>query len=205
MAQLFVPIRMIDNRVETISTYKLFEVVAEKHNSTIFNAFRLESQTQKLHSYFGVEQNFDFQIKRKVGAKEESTNIDSISLGVLCSAYAAAKNRGFKQKYDFITTTGNYDVQDGKIILKGVADVEEKYKAVQNYASVNADKKHLFLYVSSEEIIPEGLQENNVFVIRYDSSFPVECVFAEFFEPTDIQKQCIQSLLQYILKLGMYH
>ena len=77
---------------------------------------------------------------------------------------------------------------DGRIFLSEVTDIKEKYKAVQDYAIKNVDKKHLFLYVSSEEIIPDGIQENNVHVIRYDGTFPAECIFAEVFEDTTIEK-----------------
>ena len=143
---------------------------------------------EKLKEFFNSE---TFSIKIINNGKpfrSFSERVRSISLGVFCSTYAKAYNRKFSKKYDSITVTGDFYVRDGKVFLSGVTDIKEKYKAVQNYAVANVDKKHLFLYVSSEEIIPDGIQENNVHVIRYDSNFPVECVFAEVFEDTTIEK-----------------
>lgn len=202
MAQLFVP---INDKIEATDSYKLFEVVLTGYGSTTFNGLPLQPQRQKLQSYFGIYQCFSFGILRKVGEKEElfrnfnekSERINSISLGVLCSAYAASKNRELNQKYDSITVTGNYEVQDGKIILKGVADIEKKYEAVQEYTKTNTDKNHLFVCVSDNDKnnIISGWH-NNIFVMRISPNEKIECVFAEIFDLSDVQKQKLGSLPQ---------
>nr|MCR5290954.1 hypothetical protein [Treponema sp.] len=202
MATLYVPI-IVNDEINKIRA-NLFSITSKEYSGkkSEFNGREVSEFNAKLKKTFS--QSFSFDIyeygkEKKDGVfKNFSGNTLSISLGILCSAYATAHKHQLKEKYDSITVTGNFDIDDnGKICLHDVIYLKEKYNAVQNYASVNADKKHLFLYVSSEEVVPEGLQENNVLVIRYDGSFPVECIFAEVFEPTDIQKQCIQSLQQY--------
>ena len=199
MPQLFVPILV--NACHK-SLFSVTGKTMENHRNSEFNGQLYPGLNKKLKECFHTEVfSFDFY---EYGKEKEDDSFDnftenttSISLGILCSAYVAKEERKLKEKYDSITVTGNFNVIDGRIFLSEVTDIEEKYKAVQDYASKNADKKHLFLYVSSKETTPDGIQENNVHVIRYDGTFPVECVFAEVFEPSDIQKQSIQSLQQY--------
>lgn len=202
MATLYVPI-IVNDELNKIRA-NLFAITSKEYSGkkSEFNGREVSEFNAKLKKTFSQAFSFDiyeYGKEKKDGVfKNFSGNTLSISLGVLCSAYATVHNRKLKEKYDSITVTGNFDVDDnGKICLQDVIYLKEKYNAVQNYASANSDKKHLFLYISPEEVIPDGLQENNVLVVRYDGSFPVECVFAEVFEPTDNEKQCIQSLQQY--------
>ena len=203
MSQLFVPI-IVNDEIGEARHKSLFSVTGktkennQESNSDINGWDRTNSNPKffsaldkKLENCFPNESfSFDVceygKVKKDAPLENFSENMTSISLGILCSAYVAKKVRNLKEKYDSITVTGNFNVIDGIISLSEVTDIEEKYKAVQDYASKNADKKHLFVYISSEEIIPDGIQENNVHVIRYDSTFPAECVLAEVFE--DIKK-----------------
>ena len=195
MPQLFVPI-LVNDEIGEARHKSLFSVTGktmENHRNSEFNGQLYPGLNKKLKECFHTEVfSFDFYEygkEKEDGAFEYfSENTESISLGILCSAYVAKEARKLKEKYDSITVTGNFNVIDGRIFLSEVTDIEEKYKAVQDYASKNPDKKHLFLYVSSEEIIPDGIQENNVHVIRYDGTFPAECIFAEVFEDTTKEK-----------------
>ncbi len=214
MENLFVPI--IVNKSINITRSSLFCVKSKISNNRDISKFNgwdhtnsenkakkefLRSLNDKLKSYF-VSDAFSFDILETGKDSEHgafelfSESTASISLGVFCSAYAKIYKRNFKEKYNSITVTGDFSVQDGKVFLSEVTDIEEKYKAVQDYASKNADKKHLFIYVSSEEDISGGWH-NNIFVMPLSQREKIECVFAEVFEPSDIQNQCIQSLQQY--------
>jgi len=198
MATLYVPI-IVNDELNKIRV-NLFAITSKEYSGkkSEFNGREISEFNAKLKKTFSQAFSFDiyeYGKEKKDGVfKNFSGNTLSISLGILCSAYATAHNRQLKEKYDSITVTGNFDVDDnGKICLQDVIYLKEKYNAVQNYASANSGKKHLFLYASSEETIPEGLQENNVLVIRYDGCFSVECVLAEIFEPTDIQKNILKQ------------
>ena len=193
MGFLYVPI--LNKKSSSSSQGNLFSVTCGKQESAYtkskFNGYSDASVSfldKKLKGYFASE-TFSFKIMNEKESipnqrpfKNFSELVSSISLGLFCAAYKVKKGRDFRKKYDSITVTGDFQAINGEVQLSEVTDIKEKYKAVQDYASKNANKKHLFLYVSSEEIIPDGIQENNVLVIRYDSSFPVECVFAEVFE-----------------------
>ena len=201
MENLFVPI--IVNDSVNVTRNSLFCVSCKKFDNrdkSKFNGVDERILNKKLKSHF-VSDTFSFDILETGKNKEDGTFEDfsestaSISLGVFCSAYATMYNLSFKKKYDSITVTGDFSVQDGKIFLSEVTDIKEKYKAVQDYASKNTDKQHLFIYVSSEEMILGGWHDN-VFVIPVSQKDKIECVFAEIFEPTDVQNHCIQSLPQ---------
>ena len=202
MALLYVPIL----KTSSFLYSSLYSVTCEKQEPVYpwsrFNSLHNNSVSffnEKLKSYFASD-TFSFKISKenetdpkRRSFKFFSGQVTSISLGLFCAAYKTAKNRALREKYDSITVTGDFRVVDGKVQLVKVKDIKEKYKLVQNYAGRNADKNHLFIYISSEEIIPEGIQENNVLVIRYDSNFPVECVYAEIFEPTSRQENIFKQ------------
>lgn len=192
MGSLYVPIL----KTSSLLYSSLYSVTCEKQDDSRFSVSRfngyaddsVSSFNKKLGAYFTPD-TFSFKILKENEAdthrrafKFFSEQVTSISLGLLCAAYKTAIKRTFREKYESITVTGDFKVVNGDVHLVEVKDIGEKYKLVQNYASKHADKQHLFIYISSEEIIPDGLQENNVLVIRYDSSFPVGCVFADVFE-----------------------
>ena len=211
MPQLFVPI-LVNDEIGEARHKSLFSVTGKtmENNSgsnSVINEYDksyskfISVLDKKLKNCFPNE-SFSFNVyeygKNPIdGVFEDFTeNTMSISLGILCSAYVIKEEHKLKEKYDSITVTGNFNVIDGRIFLSEVTDIEEKYKAVQDYAIKNVDKKHLFIYVSSEEDISGGWH-NNIFVMPLSQREKIECVFAEVFEPSDIQNQCIQSLQQY--------
>ena len=203
MPQLFVPI-LVNDEIGKARHNSLFSVTGKTLENSSGSNSDINGYDESLSKFIPVlnkklkncfpNESFSFNVyeygKNPIdGVFEDFTeNTMSISLGILCSAYVIKEEHKLKEKYDSITVTGNFNVIDGRISLSEVTDIEEKYKAVQDYASKNADKKHLFVYISSEETIPDGIQENNVHVIRYDGTFPAECVFAEVFEDTTIEK-----------------
>ena len=199
MAKLYVPI--IVNEQLGKSRCNLFSaVVTHKYEITsnydsYFNGLSYPYLDKKLKCCF-PDATFSFDILEydkdpEFGVFENfSENTASISLGILCSAFATAHSRQLKEKYDSITVTGNYDIDEyGKIFLTDVSKLEEKFKTVQQYANNHADKNHLFLYISSKEIVPEGLHDDNLLVVRYDSTFSIECIFAEIFEGAYTEEQ----------------
>lgn len=197
MAKLYVPI-IVNKQLET-SQCNLFSVVSHKHDITNyydsdFNALPYSYLDRILKCCFPTE-TFSFDVYEynkdpEVGVFENfSQNTASISLGVFCSAYAEINDRKYKDDYDSITLTGDLQIYDKKIQLSEVILIKEKFEAVANYANNHADKKHLFLYISSEEIVPEGLHENNLLVVRYDTTFPLECIFSEIFESINDNQQ----------------
>lgn len=197
MAKLYVPI-IVNEELET-SQCNLFSVACHKHDITNyydsdFNALPYPYLDRILKCSFPTE-TFSFDIYEynkdpEFGVFENfSQNTASISLGVFCSAYAEINNRKYKDDYDSITLTGNLQIYDKKIQLSDVILIKDKFDATANYANYHADKKHLFLYISSEELVPEGLHENNLLVVRYDATFPLECIFAEIFESINDNQQ----------------
>lgn len=199
MANLYVPI--IDESLSNDSCGKLYNVTCKiqnplyKDKGSSFNGFndeRVSSFNNSLKNAF-YPNTFSFKILENDNKNEAfikfSERISSISLGLFCAAYRITNNRVFKKKYDSITITGKYNVLDKKVILSDVKDIDKKYEIVKQYAKKHSQEKHLFLYISSEEFIPEGIQDDNIFVIRYDVSFPIECVFAEIFEGLYAEEQ----------------
>jgi ankyrin repeat protein len=197
MARLYVPI-IVNEQLEE-SHCNLFSVVSHKHEITNyydsdFNGWSYTYLDKKLKLSFPAE-TFSFDIYEcdkdpEFGVFENfSENTASISLGLFCSAYAVINNRKYKENYDSITITGDFQIYDGIIQLSDVIFVKEKFDAAKKYANNHADKNHLFLYISSKEIVPEGLHDDNLLVVRYDSTFPIECVFAEIFEGAYTEEQ----------------
>lgn len=188
MAKLYVPILNKDQADN--SNGCLYEITCSKQESVYqnskFNGFTNASVSflnEKLGAYF-LSNTFAFKIwnENQRGFKNFSERIKSISLGLFCSAYKVMNDKKFNDKYDSITITGDFRISNGKIQLIEVEDIKDKLELVKQYANYNPDKHHLFLYISSEEIVPEGLHENNLFVIKYEPTFSVQCIFAEIFE-----------------------
>lgn len=194
MAKLYVPILnkdQVDN-----SNGCLYEITCSKqeavYQNSKFNGFTNTSVyflNEKLGAYF-LSNTFAFKIwnENQRGFKNFSERIKSISLGLFCSAYKVMNDKKFNEKYDSITITGDFRVSNGKVQLIEVEDIKDKLELVKQYTNCHPDKHHLFLYISSEEIVPEGLHENNLLVIRYEPTFPVECIFAEIFESNNDNK-----------------
>lgn len=195
MAKLYVPILnkdQVDN-----SNGCLYEITCSKqeavYQNSKFNGFANTSVSflnEKLRAYF-LSNTFSFKIwnENQRGFKNFSERIKSISLGLFCSAYKVMNDKKFDEKYDSITVTGDFRVSNEKVQLIVVEDIRDKFELVKQYANYHSDKHHLFLYISSEETVPEGLHENNLLVVRYDSTFPIECIFAEVYESINDNQQ----------------
>lgn len=188
MAKLYVPILNKDQADN--SNGCLYEITCSKQESVYqnskFNGFTNASVSflnEKLGAYF-LSNTFAFKIwnENQRGFKNFSERIKSISLGLFCSAYKVMNDKKFNEKYNSITITGDFRVVNGKVQLVEVEDIKDKLELVKQYANYHSDKHHLFLYISPHEIVPEGLHENNLLVVRYDTTFPLECIFAEIFE-----------------------
>lgn len=195
MAKLYVPILNKDQADN--SNGCLYEITCSKQESVYqnskFNGFTNASVSflnEKLGAYF-LSNTFAFKIwnENQRGFKNFSERIKSISLGLFCSAHKVMNDKKFNEKYDSITITGDFRVSNGKVQLIEVEDIKDKLELVKQYANCHPDKQHLFLYISSQEIVPEGLHENNLLVVRYDSAFPIECIFAEIFESINDNQQ----------------
>lgn len=191
MTKLFVPIS-IERPI-----FSLYKVNSETNGITFFNGFSVPRQQKRLDALF-AKNSFDFLIVQNdnkipfldFNGNENSSTVDSISLGILCSAYATVHNRLLKEKYDSITITGNYEIgEDGNIRLQEIGDIEEKFEAVQQYAKNHGNEQHLYIYVSSEDIIPDGFYGDNLLTIRYDTNFSIQCIFAEIFEGAYTEEQ----------------
>lgn len=199
MTKLYVPINIERQQ----NSFNLYEVESEISGITLFNGCSVLSQQVKLDLLFKNE-CFDFRIIKEksetpfldFNGNKDSSTVDSISLGIFCSAYAKLNNRQLKDKYDSIIVTGNYNIAEyGKINLADVIYIEGKFKAAKQYAKNHADKKHLFIYVSKNPEIKEG-ETDNLLVIRFSPADSINLVFAEIFEPiyTDLQQQSLIPL-----------
>lgn len=200
MATLYVPIIVNDELNK--NRPNLFSVTSKEFSGkkSEFNGRDVSELNSKLKKTFSQQFSFDiyeYGKEKKEGVfKNFSENTLSISLGILCSAYATVHNRQLKEKYDSITVTGNYNIdEDKKIILTDVIFLEEKFKAAQQYAKNHADKSHLFIYVSKNTEIEEG-EIDNLLVIRFSPEDSINLVFAEIFESvyTDLQQQSLIPL-----------
>lgn len=195
MARLYVPI--LNKEQADNSNGCLYEITCSKQESVYqnskFNGFANASVSflnEKLGAFF-LSNTFAFKIwnENQKGFKNFSERIKSISLGLFCSAYKVMNDKKLNEKYDSITVTGDFRVVNEKVQLVEVEDIKDKLELVKQYTNYHPDKKHLFLYISSKEVVPESLHENNLLVVRYDSKFPIECIFAEVFESITDTKQ----------------
>lgn len=200
MATLYVPIIVNDELNK--NRPNLFSVTSKEFSGkkSEFNGRDVSELNSKLKKTFSQQFSFDiyeYGKEKKEGVfKNFSENTLSISLGILCSAYATVHNCQLKEKYDSITVTGNYNIdEDKKIILTDVIFLEEKFKTAQQYAKNHADKSHLFIYVSKNTEIEEG-EIDNLLVIRFSPEDSINLVFAEIFESvyTDLQQQSLIPL-----------
>lgn len=190
MEKLLVPI-IINNSINSIETklYTITGKIFENHTESIFCGEDYPELDKKLFSYFN--NSFDFTICEidkdlKNGCFDNFTeNTLSISLGVFVTAYALINNRKLKDKYGSITITGDFKCENNRIKLSNVIFIKEKYSAVIKYVSnlIDTQKKNLFIYVADEEIIPEGIDENNILILRFTEESSIEEIFAEIFEP----------------------
>ena len=203
MSKLFVPI-IVNEELEE-SRCNLFSVISHKreitnYHDSEFNGYSYPYLDKILKCIFPAN-TFSFDILEydknpEFGVFENfSENTASISLGVFCSAYAEINNRTYKSTYDSITLTGNLQIDNGKIKLSDVIFIKEKFEAATNYAKNHANKKHLFIYVSTNNEIEEG-ETDNLLVIRFSPTDSINLVFAEIFEPnySDLQKQSVIPL-----------
>lgn len=185
MTKLFVPIRTLEKN-EVLSSFKLYEISSSVHNTTLFNGSPYPRQKMKLRTMFPSDvKGFDFQIVEEstktyfedFNGDVDSSNIDSISLGLYCSALISAENKVLCQDYDAIVISGDYN-EDKK--LKNVVLIKEKYESVQKFVRQNSNKKLLFIYISDKEI--ELKKSDAVTIRRFNSEETLEDIIDYLFD-----------------------
>lgn len=196
MAKLYVPI--VSNKNE------LFEVKTVFDEDLSVNGFYYHSDCENVDPLLKkLKDAFSDDIKARIKIrkgdekfKSFDSSTQSVYLGIFVSLFSYLKKREFSKKYSTITITGNFSVCNKKIKLEAVSEIQNKFEAAKNNASFFPDEKHLFIYVSDEEENPvqEGWHKN-LFVEALSSKEKIECVFAEIFEPTALQKKDISSFL----------
>lgn len=196
MAKLYVPI--VSNKNE------LFEVKTVFDEDLSVNGFYYHSDCENVDPLLKkLKAAFSDDIKARIKIrkgdekfKSFDSSTQSVYLGIFVSLFSYLKKREFSKKYSTITITGNFSVCNKKIKLEAVSEIQNKFEAAKNNASFFPDEKHLFIYVSDEEENPvqEGWHKN-LFVEALSSKEKIECVFAEIFEPTALQKKDISSFL----------
>lgn len=196
MAKLYVPI--VSNKNE------LFEVKTVFDEDLSVNGFYYHSDCENVDPLLKkLKDAFSDDIKARIKIrkgdekfKSFDSSTQSVYLGIFVSLFSYLKEREFSKKYSTITITGNFSVCNKKIKLEAVSEIRNKFEAAKNNASFFPDEKHLFIYVSDEEEKPvqEGWHKN-LFVEALSSKEKIECVFAEIFEPTALQKKAIFSFL----------
>lgn len=198
MSKLFVPI--IVNGVSALFSVTTKELFG--YSESFFNGCKYPFLNSKLTKCFD-EKALSYEILEINKTPEEavfenfSESTMSISLGVFCSAYATLNKKELKQRYDSITITGDFDISDGKVILKAVSDIEKKFEAVKKNAETSLNNKHLFLYVCDDEKNPikEGWYDN-IFVVAFSSKDKIECVLSEIFELEEKQEKLVKPILE---------
>lgn len=201
MAKLYVPI--VSNKNE------LFEVKTVFDEDLSVNGFYYHSDCENVDPLLKkLKDAFSYDIKARIKIrkgdekfKSFDSSTQSVYLGIFVSLFSYLKKREFSKKYSTITITGNFSVCNKKIKLEAVSEIQNKFEAAKNNASFFPDEKHLFIYVSDEEEKPvqEGWHKN-LFVEALSSKEKIECVFAEIFEPTALQKKAIFSFLDFRYK-----
>lgn len=196
MAKLYVPI--VSNKNE------LFEVKTVFDEDLSVNGFYYHSDCENVDPLLKkLKDAFSDDIKARIKIrkgdekfKSFDSSTQSVYLGIFVSLFSYLKKREFSKKYSTITITGNFSVCNKKIKLEAVSEIQNKFEAAKNNASFFPDEKHLFIYVSDEEENPvqEGWHKN-LFVEALSSKEKIECVFAEIFEPTALQKKVVSSFL----------
>jgi ankyrin repeat protein len=86
----------------------------------------------------------------------------SVFLGLFLAAVIKIQQRKIKSTWSTITVTGNldYDKNSGEMNLINVEDIDLKFKAVKAYADEHTEGRHLFVYINSDEKVPEGTKGN---------------------------------------------
>lgn len=195
MTKLYVPI--VSNKNE------LFELKTVFDEDLSVNGFYYHSDCEnvdpllkKLKDAFSDEIKARIKIRKgdeKFKAFDSSTQ--SIHLGIFASLYSYLEKREFSKKYSTITITGNFSVCNKKVKLEAVSEILQKFEVVKENAFSNPNEMHLFIYVSDEEKpVAEGWHKN-LFVEALSSKEKIECVLAEIFEPTALQKKVVSSFL----------
>ena len=184
MSNFFIPI--LESNEEGRES-KLFSISSKLGDLTRINGFNPRDLIKKIDTYFSPKK-IDFSLLdfKKEPFERFSNNTESISLGVFCSAFATINKRIIKSKYDSITITGNIEIIENSVKLCNVVCIQEKFFAVKKYANEHKDKQHLFIYVSAEEEIQEGWQDN-IFVLHCLQGTPIEFIYSEIFEMNEVQ------------------
>lgn len=184
MSNFFIPI--LESSEEERES-KLFSISSKLGDLTRINGFNPRDLIKKIDTYFFPEK-IDFSLLdfQKEPFERFSNNTESISLGVFCSAFATINKRIIKSKYDSITITGNIEIIENSVKLCNVVCIQEKFFAVKKYANEHKDELHLFIYVSAEEEIQEGWQDN-IFVLHCLQGTPIEFIYSEIFEMNEVQ------------------
>ncbi|GHU70262.1 hypothetical protein FACS189450_04420 [Spirochaetia bacterium] len=145
-------------------------------------------------------------------------NTRSIFLGLFLQVYRQHFHLEYKKDWDSITVTGDLDPGNGKTNLKGVAEIDQKYKGVLRYADeLHDDKKnHLFLYVTEGDEPLELEQRPNIAIQAFNQKDSLFKLLYFLFGPTpleidenrldDRQKILVKHIsnLQYIRPEGFY-
>lgn len=111
----------------------------------------------------------------------------SMTLGILLESYREEHHLVYKNKWDYVVITGNYDNSKG---LESVSDIEKKIFGLQQLNN----KKILFIYVNNKLPVANGYMNSNTLVLGFRTNIELKCLFAEVFEPKFDEKQ--QELLR---------
>jgi ankyrin repeat protein len=119
-----------------------------------------------------------YKHKKEHDDLEVTDAMSSTLLGIFLAAAHKLRGWKFKDDWDSVTVTGTFkkpqNEADRDLLLDSVEDVPDKYNGqLQNYADVQRNEKHLFLYVRDQPV--EGLAKKENIVIKTFS--PDDTVF----------------------------
>jgi ankyrin repeat protein len=158
--------------------FSLYKVLFTEDYSQLSWSVSISGQSQSIRNKLKNIENYFKQrhYKKEIGGRFQGKSIkdnksdferltdhtSSIFLGLFLAAARRMQQRKLKLSWDSVTVTGDleYNENTGEMMLKGVTGIDKKYRAVKDYASKHKKEKHLFVYISPEKIISEGVNGN---------------------------------------------
>ena len=115
-----------------------------------------------------------------------NNNTPSLFLSVYIKAFEEVLDRKFRKTWDYIIITGDIEPIDGKIKLKAVGEIKEKFISVKKHSKNNLEKKILFIYIYEGNTLPvkQGRHDKeNIEVRAFRAQDSLGRILACIFEP----------------------
>lgn len=194
MSRLYVPV-IINGDVS------LFDVECNEHEDGLLingnspdeeddsEAENLAPLTKKIEAFLKesckhIKAQIWLSTKKKSIEIQIGSSTQSITLGVLVELYQYLNHASYKEDWASITITGDVSPCEGFMSLSPVDSVPAKFEGVKYHAEQHPEGRHLFIYVTDEELFNQADVQReypNITIRHFPSGSKLEDVFLYLF------------------------